>query len=175
MQDSERLGTFGKEAYYFPHDANAQNDPKISKLIETMGPEGVGIYWMLVEVLRDQKDYKYPMTGVGMLARRWNTIQEKVTAVIRDFGLFEIGPVFFESESLTRRMGIVYAKRKKLSESGKKGNSIRWRSGGDRVAIAKKEKERKRDEKIGEEIPELISKKPGIYKFLDEPFLEDQG
>ena len=37
---------------YFPHDSNAKDDPKCMILIDPLGPEGYGIYWVLVEILR---------------------------------------------------------------------------------------------------------------------------
>lgn len=46
-----------KDAYYFTHDSNAKDDPKCALLIDQLGMEGYGIYWMLIEVLRDQPDH----------------------------------------------------------------------------------------------------------------------
>ena len=46
-----------KDAYYFTHDSNAKYDPKCALLIDQLGMEGYGIYWMLIEVLRDQPDH----------------------------------------------------------------------------------------------------------------------
>jgi len=72
-----------KDAYYFPHDSNAKDDPKCVLLIEQLGMEDYGIYWMLVEVLREQPDYTYPLSLLPALARRYNTTSEKVKAVLR--------------------------------------------------------------------------------------------
>ena len=36
-----------KDAYYFTHDSNAKDDPKCALLIDQLGMEGYGIYWML--------------------------------------------------------------------------------------------------------------------------------
>ena len=118
-----------KDAYYFPHDSNAKDDPKCVMLIEQLGMEGYGIYWMLVEVLRDQPDYCYPVSLLPALARRYNTTTEKVKTVVGNYSLFTVkdNSVFF-SESLTRRMIPLEEKRKKLSEAGKRGNEIRWKS-----------------------------------------------
>ena len=44
-----------KDAYYFPHDSNATEDPKMMLLIDELGMEGYGIFWMLLEALRNQK------------------------------------------------------------------------------------------------------------------------
>ena len=50
----------GKEAYYFSHDANARNDIKIKAMMSRYGYEGYGMYWAIVEMLRETKDYELP-------------------------------------------------------------------------------------------------------------------
>lgn len=39
---------------WFKHDYNARNDPKLLEVNMTFGAEGIGIYWMLVELLYEQ-------------------------------------------------------------------------------------------------------------------------
>ncbi len=116
-----------KDAYYFPHDSNAKDDPKCVLLIEQLGLEGYGIYWMLVEVLREQPDYTYPLSLLPALARRYNTTSEKVKAVVCGYELFTIKDdrIFF-SDSLNRRMEALVEKRAKRSEAGKLGMARRW-------------------------------------------------
>ncbi len=116
-----------KDAYYFPHDSNAKDDPKCVLLIEQLGLEGYGIYWMLVEVLREQPDYTYPLSLLPALARRYNTTSEKVKAVVCGYELFTIKDdrIFF-SDSLNRRMEALAEKRAKRSEAGRLGNIARW-------------------------------------------------
>jgi hypothetical protein len=127
-----------KDAYYFPHDSNAKDDPKCIQLIEELGPEGYGIFWILIETLRSQSDYKAPLSILNGMARRYNTTPEKMRNVVFRFGLFSLteDDQFFFSESFMRRMEAIDKKRKKLSQAGKKGNSIRWLSPGDSQAIA---------------------------------------
>lgn len=112
---------------YFPHDSNAKDDPKCVLLIDDMGMEGYGIYWMLIEVLREQPDYSYPIANAMALARRYNTSTESVKQVIYKYDLFvvEEDRIFF-SESLNRRMAEVEARALRRSEAGKLGNAIRW-------------------------------------------------
>jgi hypothetical protein len=135
-----------KDAYYFPHDSNAKDDPKCIMLIEELGMEGYGIFWVLIETLRDQPQYKAPMAMLPALGRRYNSSGEKFKAIVTRYGLFSIdNDEFFYSEPFSRRMSAIDMKRKELSDAGKRGNAIRWQSpsesGGDRVAIAIKEKE----------------------------------
>jgi hypothetical protein len=109
-----------KDAYYFSHDSNAKDDPKCVLLIEQLGLEGYGIYWVLVETLRDQPEYKYPISLLPAIARRYNSTTEKVKTVVFNYGLFEIqGDEFFYSESLLIRMQRLEDKRVKASIAGK--------------------------------------------------------
>lgn len=133
---------------YFSHDSNARNDDKIIALRMKYGWEGYGIYWAIVEKLRDSSNYTC-VKDYNLIAFDLRSDAAKIKSIIEDFGLFaftEDGKCIY-SESLMRRMEIKNDQSKKLSEAGKKGNEIRWanarRSGGDRVAIANKEKESK--------------------------------
>lgn len=116
-----------KDAYYFPHDSNAKDDPKCVLLIEQLGMEGYGIYWMLIEILRDQPDYSYPVANIPALARRYNTTVEKVKTVVYNYSLFTVieDRIFF-SESLNRRMAIVNEARKQKVDAGRAGALKRW-------------------------------------------------
>ena len=58
-----------KDAYFFSHDCNARNDPKILALRSIYGAEGYGVYFMLIEILREQPEYKLPITKYI-----WNTL-----------------------------------------------------------------------------------------------------
>lgn len=136
-----------KEAYYFSHDANARNDVKIVKLRRVLGLEGYAIYFCLIEILREQKDHRLPLNSVSDIAFDLRTSEEKINGVISGFDLFLIEADKFFSARLLRSMGEYNNKKLKLSESGKKGNEIRWsqqtlllpQSGGDGEAIALKE------------------------------------
>ena len=149
-----------KDAYYFPHDPNAKDDPKCVLLIEQLGMEGYGIYWMLIETLREQPDYTYPVANIPALGRRYNTTAEKVKTVVCNYGLFTVkdDKIFF-SDSLNRRMLVLEEKRAKRSEAGRLGNAARWKtSQTDRNAItlrsqfiASKVKKSKEKESIGKE------------------------
>ena len=108
-----------KDAYYFSHDSNAKDDPKCVLLIEQLGMEGYGIYWMLVETLRDQPNYKYPVILIPALARRYNTTAEKVKTVVFNYSLFVIeNDEFFFTDSLIRRMEKLEDKREKARNAG---------------------------------------------------------
>jgi hypothetical protein len=47
-----------KETFYFQHDYNAIADPNMMLLLSKCGLSGVGLYWILVEMLHQQPDSK---------------------------------------------------------------------------------------------------------------------
>lgn len=113
--------------YYFSHDANAKDDAKIILLIDQLGLEGYGIFWVLVETLRGSEGYKCTLKIIPGLAKRYNTSSEKMLTVIKQFDLFQIvDNEFFYSESLNRRMFEYAEKIEKKSIAGKKGMLARW-------------------------------------------------
>lgn len=108
-----------KDAYYFSHDANAQDDPKIMVLIEQMGMEGVGIFWCLIEKLRSEKEYKLPMIVIAPFAKRWGTSKEKVETVIKNYSLFVVESDYFFSIRLQNSMI-------EKSEKARESANYRW-------------------------------------------------
>jgi len=94
-----------KDAYYFPHDSNAKRDPKMLMLRHQLGAEGYGLYWMLIEDLREQDSYALPVAIIPALAKEYDTSETKLKAVIEGYGLFDIeNDKFFFSHSLVKRM-----------------------------------------------------------------------
>lgn len=109
---------------YFSHDADAADDPKCVLLLDQLGPEGYGIFWLLVETLRKQDpNFSYPVQLLPALAKRFNTTLEKIKAVVTGYGLFVISDnneIFF-SESLIRRMQLMNEIREKKRIAGALG------------------------------------------------------
>jgi hypothetical protein len=128
---SDPIGAFlfsMKKAYYFPHDYTASNDVKCLFLRQSLGMEGYGIFWFLVEQLANSGG-QLPMEIIPVLAMQMQVTEAKVHAVITRFNLFKVDDQnFFWSERLNDHLEI----RKSLSESGKKGSRARWEN---RVAI----------------------------------------
>ena len=117
-----------KDAYWFSHDSNAKDDPKCVLLIDQLGLEGYGIYWVLVEILREQPDFSYPLSLVPAIAKRYGTSAPKVETVIRNFGLFEIREdKFFYSTSLISRVLAFKEKQNRRSAAALRANVERWR------------------------------------------------
>lgn len=112
---------------YFPHEYTAKDDPKCERLIFEMGMEGYGIFWALLETLRAQPDYTYPLANIPLAAYKYRTAPEKMRHVVFDFGLFVIveDKIFF-SNGLIRRMQPMDDTRNRQSTGGKMGAEKRW-------------------------------------------------
>lgn len=114
-----------KDAYYFSHDANARNDIKIIKLRRSLGLEGYAIYFCLIEMLREQADYKMPLSSISDIAFDLHTSDEKIKTVINSFELFIIDQNHFFSSRLLTSMETYNELKTKLIEAGRKGGLSR--------------------------------------------------
>lgn len=119
-----------KEAYYFSHDANAKDDPKILQLRMEMGWEGYGLFWALIEMLRNESDHKM-RTHYKSIAFALHTQEDSIKKLINDFDLFAIDDQYFWSESLLKRMEMKESKSEKARQSAKK----RWNQDNDANAM----------------------------------------
>jgi len=79
-----------KDAFYFPHFANARHDRKLKRVQKELGLEGYAIYFQLLEILREQLDFKYPISDIDLLADEIGTSEPKVKAVIGNYDLFTL-------------------------------------------------------------------------------------
>ena len=116
-----------KDAYYFSHDSNARNDQRIIKLRRKHGAEGVGIFWMIVEILREQKEYRLGLDDdtIENIAFDLRVDQDKLEDIILHYDLFqrEKGDDYgyFYSNSLIMRMERLDLIKEKRAIAGSKG------------------------------------------------------
>ena len=112
---------------YFPHDSNARNSDKLIRLRMRHGAEGYGVYFMILERLRDEPNYM-SVRDYNMIAFDLRVDTSVIKSVVENFGLFvftEDGKYFY-SESFMRRMDLKKSERQKRSEGGKKAMANRW-------------------------------------------------
>lgn len=119
-----------KQSYYFSHDSNARNDKNIIKLRRKLGMEGYGIYWCIIEILREEANHKMQLSRIDDIAFQIGSSVDMVNDVINSYQLFKIENDIFYSESLIRRMEMYKDVKTKLSEAGKKGAAKRWNDTG---------------------------------------------
>lgn len=118
-----------KEAYYFSHDEDARNDPKILQMRSVYGMEGYGLFWAFVEIMRTQPGYKIPIAGkyaIAGYAQEFRTdpkmLNEYINDCISEFGLFESDGEYLWSNSLLRRMSAI----SEISERNRLAAFKRW-------------------------------------------------
>ena len=108
---------------YFPHDSNARNSDKLIPLRIKKGAEGYGVYFMILERLREEPDYT-SIKDYNTLAFDFRVGSDIVKSVVEEFGLFQFtedGKRFY-SEGFTTRMQKKDEKSNKARESARK----RW-------------------------------------------------
>ena len=109
---------------YFSHDSNARNDEKILAVRMKFGMEGYGIYFAILERLRDSADYM-SIRDYNVIAFDFRVSAEKVKSIVEDFGLFVFTEdcKYFYSESFLQRMKLKDLKSEKARESA----NLRWK------------------------------------------------
>ena len=120
--------TMSKDAYYFSHDSNARNDQRLMKVRLKHGAEGYGIYFMIIEILRETKNYTLSLNDVHGICFDIRTESEKVLDILKNYELFEIEGDYFYSASLSRRMEKLDKIKEKRRESGKLGGKAKAKS-----------------------------------------------
>ena len=121
-----------KDVYYFSHDVNASNDPKIVAMESEFGVISYAWWWKLIEKLASSEDYRLPFKKytfialdkeLGILNENERPLNENerplnenertffcsnksflfVNSLIYDFELIECDDEYFWSPSLIRR------------------------------------------------------------------------
>lgn len=112
-----------KDAYYFPHDSNARQDVKILKLRIKHGWAGYGLYWGIIETLRDQDNYAFEADQPELISLAVGCSIDEITPVLNtclEVGLLKKEDGYIFSPSLKRRMKRVDDIREKRRLAGKK-------------------------------------------------------
>lgn len=118
-------------ASWFSHDSNARNSKKLIRLRQRHGASGYGVYWMLIERLREEDGYTSDK-DYEMIAFDLRVDVELIRSVVEDFGLFEVSEDgrYFHAPGLDERMELKDVR----SDAGKKGAAKRWGKNADRMA-----------------------------------------
>ena len=117
-----------KDAYYFSHDSNALTDPKILAMRCDYGMEGYGLYWAIIEMLRNEEKYKldYDKNTFRAIKTLTNTdidVEKYIADCLDDYKLFQLEDNKFFSNSLLKRMEEYDHKKAISRENGKKGGA----------------------------------------------------
>lgn len=115
-----------KEKFYFPHDYEASNDPKLMALLSLHGGIGYGVYWRVVEMLHSEENHKLPLKEYLYiaLAEQMKISSEQVQIIIQTCiekcELYEGDENFFWCQRVDRNILTRSNISKKRSDAGKK-------------------------------------------------------
>lgn len=122
-----------KDTFYFSHDCNAIQDPKMMTLLSECGAWGVGIYWILVEILHQQRcgsigknQFTYYIAFYGKMGAWDQNTLERVERVLFDTGLL----IEKDGEVTSARVTRNIERRSELKEKGKANAMKRWGANG---------------------------------------------
>lgn len=118
-----------KDAYYFPHDSNAIQDPKMMTLLFECGLVGIGAFWVIIEILHQQpsgtmrqEEVKRYLDFYGHQGAWSEDVLMKCEHVFYDTGLLVIKEGFVTSN----RVRLNLKKRNQLIIKGKESALRRW-------------------------------------------------
>ena len=110
-----------KDAYYFPHDSNDRNEQRLLKVRMQHGMQGYGIYFGIVEILREQENYTLTLSDIPSLGYDLRVEVEVIEEIVFNYDLFIIEDDRFYSDSLKRRLEKMDEMKHKRVEAGRKG------------------------------------------------------
>lgn len=169
-----------KDAFYFPHYSNARNDRKLKRVIKDLGIEGYAIYFMVLEVLRDQPKFKYPIKDIDLLADEFGTTDAKLRVVINNYDLFTIDANndFFSIKQIQYLQPYIEKSKRATDAANKRWNNANAYANALQMECdsnANKVNESKGNETKGEEIkkPKFQFKKSLLNLGVDENLVDD--
>ena len=112
---------------YFSHDSNARNSDKLIKVRMDLGAEGYGIFFMLIERLREEEGYKSTI-DYNILAFDLKVDPEKIKQVVENYDLFKFTEdgKYFYSDSFNDRMEMMDVRAQQRISKAKKAANARW-------------------------------------------------
>ena len=118
-----------KDAFYFPHDANASNDEKLLHIVSKFGMSGYGLYWCWIEAMHESMDGKLTVKLIEGLSLRFRVDKDLLLQFYNEaitIGLFICDDKKYWSQRVLRNKDEFEQKRLKKSEAGKRGMQARW-------------------------------------------------
>ncbi len=114
-----------KDSYWFKHDSTAGRALKMRKMSHIYGHEGKGLYWDVVEILRDQEGYRFESdeSSLQMLCDLVGYSDDnRFISWFKDslrLGLFEIRDEYFFCPPLSKNMENWEIKKSNGSKGGR--------------------------------------------------------
>jgi len=116
-----------KETFYFSHDYNARNDPKVLQLRFKFGWEGYGLYWALLETMAEDSTGHIHREAIGGLSVGYSVAIDTLKAFINycvDIHLFQKDKDSFWSPRMVEHK----KQRQAFVDAGRRGAAKRWKN-----------------------------------------------
>lgn len=113
-----------KHSIWFYHDSNAHSSTKMIRLRRKAGLEAVGLFWCVVEMLREASEYKLEIESIDDIAFELR-VDTNVFDSLFECGLLEKDDTYFFSSSLINRMGEYDKIKEKRRRAGAKGGKAK--------------------------------------------------
>lgn len=116
-----------KEKFYFQHDYDAADDPKICVAIEDYGGIGYAMFFYAVELMHREGDKRLPFKGYVFkaIALKMKTdvdiVKRFIDDCINEYGLFDADGEFFYSNRVFKNIEYREEANRKKVEAGRKG------------------------------------------------------
>lgn len=112
---------------YIPHPSNCRVSSAVLALRIEEGASGYGVYWMVLELLRDAPGFKFSSNEKAIAFAINESDVALVGRVIKNYGLFDFDTDgLLMSPWLLEAMGAYSDKKQKLQEAGRRGAAKRW-------------------------------------------------
>lgn len=108
-----------KDSFYFQHDSNARGDPKCVRLRRLHGLAGYGLYWCVIESLREADGFRLPLDQIDDLVFEFRTTREVFDSLLETTELLDHDEIYFWSNRLNREMEKMNRRREQASMAGK--------------------------------------------------------
>jgi len=124
-----------KETFYFPHDYNATQDPKMMQILSQCGLSGIAIYWIIIEILHQQPEstisresYRGYIEMYGRKDGENEHLLNKIEQMLITVGLFVEQDEFVYSNRVLENKKQRQILSEKRSLAGKKSAEIRQKA-----------------------------------------------
>ena len=164
-----------KDTFYFSHDYNSIQDPKMMDLLSSCGLTGIGMYWIIIEILHQQETGTITLDQFKKYIKFYTAFQTGGQHVLE-----RLEQELIKSNLLVEKDGIVYSERvlsnKKIREEISQKRSLAGiksaESKGFKTSVEQNPtsvEQNQTKERKGKEIKEIKEKK---NKEIDLSFLQ---
>jgi len=116
-----------KDVYYFPHFCHSRSDNKMRRIMKDFKHEGYSVFYQVLEILREQEEFKYPLEDCDLLVDDLKTTDIILNSLIHNYGLFENDGIFFWSNDLIDSLQPFIKMKQQRIEAAKKSVEARKR------------------------------------------------